>query len=475
MKLRLLLILAAFFAAIPNGAFAQWEAPQKLSTDTGANLNENMGQCIAVSGDSVHIVWENNSVDRGAIFYRHSFDAGATWGPVVRLTTASNAAGFPSIAVYGSTVHVSFRDTLSGGRSYYLRSLDGGMTWDSAISLGNYYWWPSITCSGEKVFVALNSNDSGNSEVWFRRSMDNGATWDSIVRISNASGRSEDPTIAAAGGFVHMAWNDNRTGIMQTWYRRSNDNGVSWGPETQLTNSTVFCYFPILHAVDSFVDLAYGDRQSGNFEIFFKQSTNFGTDWQPSLQMTHVGGTSAYPNIAHEGKNIYLVWWLFDGDAYIQHSGSNGITWDSAASIVDAIDKPSGPFIAVSGSTIHTIWIDQRDGYHALYYMRNPTGILSIQNAQVSEANSNAASIEVAPNPAFSNAIIQMNTSKPLEDVTLNFYDEAARLVATKEVGHLGAGVVTIPILLTQMQGVAFVCILSDGALIGTAHIAILR
>jgi hypothetical protein len=475
MKLRASFVFMSLLIAIPYGVSAQWESPQKLSTDTSANLNENMGQCIAVSGDNIHVVWEDNNVDRGAIFYRHSVNAGATWGPVVRLTPASRAAVFPSIAVSGSTVHVAFRDTMGGGTSYYMRSLDGGTTWDPVLSLGNYYWWPSITCSGEKVFVALNSNEPGNSEVWFRRSMDNGTTWDSVIRISNASGRSEDPTIAAAGECVHMAWNDNRTGIMQTWYRRSSDNGATWGPETQLTNSTVFCYFPILHAMDSFVDLAYGDRQSGFFEIYFKQSTNFGASWQPSLQMTHAGGTEAYPNIAHNGKNIYLVWWLFNADAYIQHSGDNGVTWDSAITLVSADNKPSEPFIAVSGATIHTIWIDQRDGYHALYYMRNPTGNLSIGNAGVSQSNSNPASIEIAPNPAASNAIVRMDSPTPLEDVTLNFYDGAARLVATKNVGHLDRGVATMPISLEHIQGTAFVRIFSGGELIGTAHLAILR
>src|SRR6476469_581952 len=99
------------------------------------------------------------------------------------------------------------------------------------------------------------------------------------MQISNSTVRSEDPSISAANGFVHIAWNDNRTGIMQTWYRRSNDNGVAWGPETQLTNSTVFAYTPNIYAGGANVDLVWGDRRSGTYEIYYKLSKDYGNTW----------------------------------------------------------------------------------------------------------------------------------------------------------------------------------------------------
>ncbi len=578
MKIVRTLLFAAFFTLLPVVLFAQWQPAIQLSADTTAGLNENMGQCLAVSGDSVHVIWEDFNVDGGAIFYRHSFDGGVTWGTIQRLTNLPSVAAFPSIAVFANTVHVAYRDTRDTNYvSYYLRSLDGGNTWDSPVSLGNYYWWPSITCSGQLVCVALNSNEPGNSEVWFRRSADNGTTWDSVFEISNALGRSEDPSIAAGGGSVHLAWNDNRTGIMETWYRRSSDNGVTWGPETQLTHSTVFCYFPILYVTGSDVDLAYGDRQTVDYEIHFMQSTDFGVTWDSSQQMTSANGNEAYPNIGADGQNIYLVWWLFGGALSIQHSGDGSATWDSALALVPAANKATNPFIVDANGTLHVIWVDSTGGRPTIYYqhtvnpgtssfsasasvdfgsvkinqsenipitLRNlgsarlhilsysltdPNAVFSFKDTMLHiitandsgtiavrfqpwQAQSYSASItittdesggsafqimlagmgasdqaivtasgesgtalEVTPNPASNNATLRINSTTPLEDVKISYYDAAARLIATQNIGSITEGTESIPLLLPPRDGVAFVRVTSGGVLVGTVAIAIFR
>ena len=127
--IRILVFSSTLLLSIPSAILAQWSQDIQLSSDTTAGLNENMGQCLAVSGDSVHVVWEDNNVDGGAIFYKHSFDGGVTWGPQVRLTQLPSVAAFPSISVSGATVHIAYRDTRDTTYvSYYLRSLDGGNT-----------------------------------------------------------------------------------------------------------------------------------------------------------------------------------------------------------------------------------------------------------------------------------------------------------------------------------------------------------
>src|SRR2546423_384615 len=100
-SLRILLLLAI----LPATGFAQWSAPTKLSTaDTSTRLNENMGRCLAVSGDSVHVVWVDAAT--GVLYYKHSFDAGATWSTDAALT--AGLSDFSCIAVNGSTVHIAY-------------------------------------------------------------------------------------------------------------------------------------------------------------------------------------------------------------------------------------------------------------------------------------------------------------------------------------------------------------------------------
>src|SRR5438105_10925461 len=101
-SLRILFVLAI----LPTAVAAQWSAPLKLSTaDTSTRLNENMGRCLAVSGDSVHVVWVDGT--SGVLYYKHSFDAGMTWSTDAALT--AGLSDFSCIAVNGSTVHIAYR------------------------------------------------------------------------------------------------------------------------------------------------------------------------------------------------------------------------------------------------------------------------------------------------------------------------------------------------------------------------------
>src|SRR6185436_12293672 len=97
----------------------------------------------------------------------------------------------------------------------------------------------------------------GNTEVFFRRSIDNGITWETEQQLSNAIGRSEDPAIAVQGSYIHLSWNDKRSGIMNIYYRRSSDAGITWGPETQLT--TTDSYTSMVSLDSASVDVPYGN------------------------------------------------------------------------------------------------------------------------------------------------------------------------------------------------------------------------
>lgn len=429
------LVIVVFLSMlVPVTLTAQWEPDRKLSTtDSSARLNENMGQCLAATGDTVHVVWCDGKNNGSAVYYKHSFDGGVTWSPDTRLTDSPSGADFPSVAVSGAIVHVVFRDTNAGQNvSYYKRSLDAGNSWETRVSLGNYYWWPSVTAAGAMVFVALNDNILNNSEVFFRRSTDNGVTWDSVYRISNASGRSEDPAIAAGGGYVHLAWNDNRTGIMQTFYRRSSDQGVTWGPETQLTNSGVFAYCPMLSVNGSNVDLVWADRRNGTYDIYFNHSGDFGSSWGVEKQMSSDTATSVYPVLARDGSNLFLVWWNMTSDIVYTHSGDGGTSWDSATGLVSASSMPGTPFIVAAGQVVHVIWSDQRDGHPAIYYKRNPTGNSTTTGVDVKKSDNlpSSFSLSVFPNPFNPSTTIEYQL-KEAGTVRLSLFDILGHEVRT--------------------------------------------
>ncbi len=478
MKRKKYVIISVLVAAVvvySSSLHAQWSADTKISVqDSAASLNENMGQCLAVSGDSVHALWWDKNADSTSVFYRHSFDGGVTWSVTAHLGGIVNSiVDFPCIAVSGATVHIAWRNMINGtSTTYYKRSLDGGNTWGANISLGTWYWWPSLTCDGQKVFIALNDSHPNNTEVYCRRSTDNGTTWDTVVhQISNATGRSEDPSIAASSGCVHLVWNDNRTGIMQTWYRHSFDNGVTWGAETQLTNAPLFSYCPMIIATIGYVDVVRADRDaSNNFHIMYKRSLDSGMTWSSEQELSNNGTSSGYPVIKRDGENVHVVWWDFSGDLKYCHSSDGGVTWGSAQSLVTyAANKPTEPFIALSATMLHVIWLDSREGHPEVYYKNTKT------QASVRMVNSLLNLIEISPNPASQNATLKIGVAQHLEDVKINFYDAAGRLLSMQNIGALNEGILSIPLLLPQISGIAFLRITSGSDVIGTGKILLTR
>jgi hypothetical protein len=374
--------------ALPGAVVhAQWEPDMKLSTtDSAATLNENMARCLVCCGDTVHVVWYDTQNNGSAIYYKRSSDEGTTWGPDTRLSGTPGTADFPTLAVSGTNVHLAFRDQRTGRYgSYYERSLDGGRTWEPDVFISDsllFNWWPAIAAVGPMVYVVLNL-DTVNSEVYFRRSTDNGETWDTIQRISNAPLRSEDPCIAASDSNVHIVWNEFRhggNGHSEVYYRRSSDQGVTWGPETRLTYDTAMSYSPTAYPSGSNVDVAWEDNRDGNFEIYHKRSTDYGLTWGPDERLTTDSATSAYPSVVVDGANIHLVWFGLSGGPgiFYLHSSDGGVTWDPIDTLVGGATAPAAPFIDFAGSTLHVIWKDMRDGHGAIYYKRNMTGNVGV-------------------------------------------------------------------------------------------------
>lgn len=66
------------------------------------------------------------------------------------------------------------------------------------------------------------------------------AQWEPDVRLTNDGAESytsfpDGRCLAASGNVLHAVWYDYRDGSGDIYYKRSQDNGTSWGPDTRLT------------------------------------------------------------------------------------------------------------------------------------------------------------------------------------------------------------------------------------------------
>src|SRR3712207_3543698 len=121
----------------------------------------------------------------------------------------------PAIAASGNNVYVVWHEGLSGNSEIlYRRSTNGGANFSGIVNLSNNTGvsrLPAVDASGNNVYVVWHDDSlvPGNFEILYRRSTNGGANFSGIVNLSNTTGQSGRPDVAASGNNVYVVWSDN--------------------------------------------------------------------------------------------------------------------------------------------------------------------------------------------------------------------------------------------------------------------------
>jgi hypothetical protein len=334
----------------------QWQPDVRLTNDPAWSFTSGNKWCVASSGSAVHVVWFDNRDGNNEIYYKLSTDAGVSWGADTRLTNNTASSAQPSVTVSGSFVHVVWSDGRDGNPEiYYKRSTDAGISWGTDTRLTNSTgesYFSFVAVSGSVVHVVWGDNHDGNDEIYYKRSTDEGVSWGTDTRLTNNIAPSLSPSFTVSGSVVHVVWYDYRDGNQEIYYKRSTDAGVSWGADTRLTNNSAESKYPSVALSGSFVHVVWTDERDGNWEIYYKRSTDAGVSWGADLRLTNYSYPSEFPSVS------------------------------------------------VSGSVVHVVWYDCRDGNgnSEIYYKRDPTGNVGIQNISTEIPSSYSLS-QNYPNP----------------------------------------------------------------------------
>ena len=363
---------------------AQWQPDVRLTNNSAVSWTSyNNAWNIAASGSVLHALWYDNRDGNYEIYYKRSTDAGMSWGADTRLTNNSALSELPSVAVSGQVVHVAWEEQRDGNREiYYKRSTDGGTSWGADIRLTNNSAGsirPSVSASGSTVHVVWDDDRDGNREIYYKRSTDAGVSWGADVRLTNNSAESgATPSVSVSGSTVHVAWDDARDGNWEIYYKRSTNGGVSWGADVRLTNDSGESGWASGAVSDSVVHVVWQDDRDGNYEIYYKRSTDGGTSWEPDTRLTSNSAASEFPSVSVSGSTVHVVWHdNRDGnrEIYYKTSTDAGITWEADKRLTNNSGSSDYASVSVSGQFEHVVWQDYRDGNYEIYYKRDSCGL----------------------------------------------------------------------------------------------------
>jgi hypothetical protein len=376
MKTKILIIsMIGVFLLIQPISAQTWTAAKRL---TWSSATSEYPSVAIGSGDEIHIVYDDRTPGNYEVYFKRSSNGGGSW-ITKRLTWSSGNSYNPIVAVdLSNHIHVVWQDNaLSGNHEiYHKKSTDGGASWTHkrlTYSSGDSYN-PAIAFDSHN-HIHLVWSDWTNDQIYHKKSTDGGATW-TTKRLTYSSGWSLRPAIAIdSNNHIHLVWHDHTPGSPEIYYKKSTDEGTTW-TQKRLTYSSGDSVVSSI-AVDSKnnIHVMWGDNTPGNYEIYYKKSTNGGANWT-TKRLTYNSGWSSNPAIAIDSNNyIHLVWLDNSLDSnheiYYKRSTDEGVTWTHKR-LTHSSGYTGGPAIAVDSSDcIFVVWFDTTvAGFGEIYYRK---------------------------------------------------------------------------------------------------------
>ena len=228
---------------------------------------------------------------------------------------------------------------------------------------------PAVASEGSNIYMAWIDNgdlDYGGTEqdIFFKRSTDNGMTWGDSILLSETTVSTFAPSVAVDGDEVCVVWTEGTT----IYFRMSEDTGETWNDVVKVEGTAN--NNPVVANAGGFQYLVWKawDKVAGTYQVYFTRSTD-GEEWdQPKILSDSDGNNvNAYqPRISGYGAHVYVAWYEInqqDGTYHIifKHSSNNGGTF------------PTFPTDVESGSdSMNTVRIASNENGHVyLVWLRS--------------------------------------------------------------------------------------------------------
>ena len=391
----------------------------------------------------------------------------------------------PASPYYGRMVvaWINFNDA----RIYSTYSTNGGTTWSAPVALSTagvdvQGAWPYFAANGDiyVAWVRWNPYPSGPIDIEIVRSTNGGTSYSPVVnpltgginpQASGPTGTCGRPALngnirylpspqiaVTPNGNLHVVYVRDPDGlntgdVINVYYRRSTDNGATWGAEVLLNDdgTTRDQFFPTISAgpTGRVVSTWYDRRLDANnllFDYYMRVSHDGGTTWQPSLRVSDVSSPvyidpalaacyhGDYDQQVQDAGFAYIGW---SDDRNIQSGHQDPDVWfDKEAFAPDYLlgVTPASLSICAPSDAVYTVNVSSILGYTdpvTLGVCGNPAGTTTNFSVNpVTPAGSSTLTIGNTGAAAAGSSTLTVSassTSGPkTANVTLNLYTAAA-------------------------------------------------
>jgi hypothetical protein len=417
--------------------------------DTGLDITNQTWPDIAIYGDNVYTVWDDNrlsGIHNTNIYFAKSTDNGLTFGTNIRVDNAPiGAAACPSLTVDKSNgkIFVVWQDYRNSPNPYSVdiycaNSTDGGNSFGTDVRVisdlaGYFQDVPSVAANNGLVGVVW---DDWSRGIYFANSTDGGHTFGENKKINDVFGGNQFyPDIVIDDyGIIYVVWEDKVDGNFSIYFSKSGDGGNTWTPSKKVSNETTAKQRMPSIALDAINNIYVVWRNSSEkdadiyaeFDLYFSKSTNGGDNFTQSIPITNdIIEDQCQPSIAVSDEGKIFVTWLEQQnfpteenscDIYFVNSTDGGITFSPKQKInvgpsFSAVYTPSNVVVA-KGNHAFIVWQDDRKGDWDIYFTRSnwePTMTIPISPLLGSTLIDNISSLKVTPVTDLDNDTVYYN------------------------------------------------------------------
>jgi len=199
----------------------------------------------------------------------------------------------------------------------------------------------------------------------------NEISWSPETQLTTHPSEDMSPCIMqAANGTIWVVWVSSRTGNDELFYKTSSNYGLEWSPDTRLTDDPSYDSTPsIMQASNGTIWMAWASSRMGNYELFYK--TFNGSSWSSDIQLTEEPSQDAEPSIVQVTSGlIWVVWCSYrNGNPNLFYKIYNGSTWSTETQLTDDPQLDKHPSVTQgSDGTIWVVWCSYRTGNYELFY-----------------------------------------------------------------------------------------------------------
>ena len=196
------------------------------------------------------------------------------------------------------------------------------------------------------------------------------------VNVSSNEGNSEIPEEAMSGNNIYIAWIDDTSGNRDVFFRKSIDQGKTFGDTVNLSNMPGGAYNVQIIAIYNYVFVVWEHTPDNNGQIFFKRSVDYGNTFDKTVSLGNNTGFYGLPQISaavssNEEKNnsnrinsrinIYTIWHDSSNGIVLRKSIDGGETFDKPISLSKKYSLSFYPQLAVSSANVYATWVSTQN------------------------------------------------------------------------------------------------------------------